>query len=685
MSPLRTLSGLFALAAAATCLAQAPEAAAERRALTAGDLWSVKRPSWLRLSPDGSRLVFAVQEFDLEKNTSVSHLWILETAGGPARRLTSAESSDTDPEWSPDGRRIAFASKRGSDEAPSLYVIPVDGGEAEKILELPLAISAPRWLPDGRRVVVATQVLARFKGDLAATEAELKRQKASKVTAKATENSVYRYFDTWHTDGRATHLMLVDLSTRKAADLTPDWNRAFSFNQEVHYDVSPDGKWIALSAGTTPPPFRGSENLDVYLISVDSPAAPWRNLTSDNLGPDVEPRFTPDGSAVLFGRTLNEADTAENRKLMRVDLATGKVEALFPGLDLSVADWHLSPDGATVYFLAEDRGQTKVFCSRAGAPPTAVAGDGTNSSLAVGAGALYFLRANFSRPDEIYGLDLATGASSVRSHLNDGLFGRLKLGKVEEHTYAGADGDPIELWLIYPPDFDRAKKYPLLVLMHGGPHTMIGDMWQPRWNAQVFVAPGYVAAWMNRHGSSGFGEKFGESIRGAWGEKPFVDIMKGTDYLLDTFPFLDRTRTAALGGSYGGYMACWVCGHTDRFQAIVCHAGALDFTTQFASDVALDWQPYAMAGSPWNRTPEYDRENAINYASHFKTPTLVIHGGMDYRVPVDEGLEFYAALQGQNVPSRLVYFPDENHWVLHPQNSVYWYGEVRDWLARWLK
>jgi dipeptidyl aminopeptidase/acylaminoacyl peptidase len=682
MKPMRILGCLAALAAPGRLLPAA--GAPEPRAITAADLWSVKRPASLRLSPDETKLVFSVREDDLEKNSSVAHLWILDTATGAERKLTSAESTDADPEWSPDGTRIAFASKRGADEVPSLYVIPVDGGEASKVLELPLPLSTPRWLPDGHHILVATEVLPRLSGDAAAMKAELKRQKESKVTAKATEDEFYRFFDTWHTDGRATHLLLVDLATRKTTDLTPRWERAFRFDREIQYDVSPDGKWVALCAGTTPPPYHGPQNLDIYLLSIEHPEAPWRNLTPDNQGPDSEPRFTRDGSAVLFGRTLKEADTAENKKLMSVDLASGLVRPLFPGLDLSLADWQPSPDGATLYFRAEDHGRTKVFASRSGAAPAVIAGEGTNLNLAVGRRALYFLRENFSRPDEVYGLNLASGSASVRSHLNDGLFAQLKLGKVEERTYSGADGDPIELWLAYPPDFDPAKKYPLLVLMHGGPHTMIGDMWQPRWNIQVFAAPGYVATWMNRHGSTGFGEKF-SSIQGAWGEKPFEDIMKGTDYLLDTFPFLDRTRTAALGASYGGYMACWVCGHTDRFKAIVCHAGALDFTTQFASDVAPYWQPYAMDGAPWNRTAAYDRENAINYASHFKTPTLVTHGGMDYRVPVDQGLEFYAALQAQNVPSRLVYFPDENHWILHAQNSVYWYGEVRDWLARWLK
>jgi len=670
----------------AVAFVRAADPAPAKRLITAVDLWSVKRPGALDLSPDGARLVFTVQEYHLEKNTSVKHLWLLDTASGATRALTTAESSDNDPRWSPDGRCIAFTSKRGADEQPSLYVIRADGGEAEKILELPLAISAPRWLPDGQHIVFATNVLPKLAGDLEAERKELKKQTDSKVTAKTTENAVFRYFSSWQTDGQATHLLVVDLATNKTTDLTPHWDRRFRFDDEVQYDIAPDGKSLALSAGTTPPPMRERENTDIYLVSIENPGAEWKNLTADNPEGDNAPRFSPDGKAVLFLRSTRPHGQSEFEKLTRVDLATGAITRLLAGADLAPRDWHFSADGKSLFFCAEDRARTKILRASAdGTGTTAVVSDGTNSALAVGAKQLFFLRQTFTRPDEVWSSDLAGGGAAVRTHLNDDLFAQLKLGRVEEYTFTGASGDTIQGWLIYPPDFDPAKKYPLLQLMHGGPATMIGDLWQARWNAQVFVTPGYVATWVNRHGSTGFGEKFVASIDGAWGEKPYEDIMKATDYLLGKHPFLDAARTAALGASYGGYMASWVCGHTDRFKAIVCHAGVTDFDTQYASDAALYWQDGVMDGSPWRRTAAYAKENPMTYAANFKTPTLVITGGIDYRVPEAQGLAFYAALQAQGVPARLVEFPDENHWVLHPQNSVFWYGEVRDWLGRWLK
>ena len=683
---------LLALLTSAVFLSAAERTPATKlRPITPEDLWSVRRAGAPDLSPDGSRLVFTVQDYDLAKNSSATHLWLLDTApGAVARQLTTADSTDSAPKWSPDGTRLAFTAKRGSDESPALYVLRTDGGEPEKILELPLPISAPRWLPDGKRILFATRTLPQCGTDFDALRKELKKQKDSKVSAKVTENRVYRYFDSWQTDGQASRLMVVDLATKKVTDLTPRQNRRFLFNNEVQFDLSPDGKRVVLSAGTTPPPFTASENSDIYLLNVDDPTAPWKNLTADNPeGPDTSPIFAPDGQSVLFGRRAGKNTFSVFTRLTRHHLAAARTETLtLGGADLSPQDWKFSADGNTIFFLAEDRGFTRAFRLTSGgiaAKPVEVFGLGTSGSLTVGEKSLYVLNQTFSRPDEVFAIDLATGTSAQRTHLNTALLTGLELGRIEPYAFPGAGGDAVSGWLIYPPAFDAKKKYPLLQLMHGGPHTMIGDAWSARWNVHVFTAPGYVATWVNRHGSTGYGEKFVGSIDAAWGDKPFTDVMLATDHLLKKHPFLDATRTAALGASYGGYLASWVAGHTDRFKAIVCHAGVTDFDTQYAADSAVYWLDQSAGGTPWKKTPAYDAQNPMTHAANFKTPTLVIHGELDYRVPVAQGLQFYAALQGQGVPSRLVYFPDENHWILKPQNSVFWYTEVHGWLKRWVQ
>jgi dipeptidyl aminopeptidase/acylaminoacyl peptidase len=267
--------------------------------------------------------------------------------------------------------------------------------------------------------------------------------------------------------------------------------------------------------------------------------------------------------------------------------------------------------------------------------------------------------------------------------MNDAFMAQLDLGKVESYTFAGAGGAEIHGWLVFPPGYDAAKKYPLVQLMHGGPHTMCRDSWSYRWNTHVFAAPGYVVTWVNRHGSTGFGENFSRSILNQWGEMPFEDIMKSTDFLLAKYQNLDRDRLAAAGASYGGYMAAWVLGHTDRFKAIIDHAGVNSSYAQYATDVPHGF-PEVMGGKPWDNIEGLQRENPMFYAKNFKTPTLVLHGEIDYRVPYGNGLELYGVLQAMGVPSRLVVFPDENHWVLHPQNAIYWHWEMQSWLSRYI-
>ncbi len=662
--------------------------AADKRPITPQDLWAMKRVGAPALSPDGKSAIVSVTEWSIEKNKSTASLWLVEVAGGTLRRLTYASSSDSSPVWSPDGRRVAFVSKRGDDETNALYVMNLDGGEPEKVLELPYAVSNPKWLPDGGRLVVATTVIPELAGslaktDLAAMKKEIKRRKDSKMTAKVTENRQYRYFDHYLTDNLANRLVRVDLATKEVKDLTPKWDRPFTVSGDIGYDLSPDGKSIALTINTTPPPYQAFPNHDVYLLPVDGTGA-MQNLTLENKGDDSGAVFAPDGKSLVFGRQETPYYSGEFSKLWRHDLATGQNTPLTDALDYGIDSVSFSADGQTLWLTAEEKGVLPIFRMKAdGTRFTAVYQQGTSTAVDTKAGTIVFLNDTTSRPAELFALDAATGQARQLTHFNDALVAQLDLGKVESYWFTGANHEQIQGWLVYPPGYDAKKTYPLVELMHGGPHTMCRDSWSYRWNTHVFAAPGYVVTWVNRHGSTGFSEKFSRSILNQWGDMPFEDIMQSVDFLLKKMPNLDSTRMAAAGASYGGYMAAWVLGHTDRFKAIIDHAGVNDSYAQYATDVPHGF-PEVMGGKPWDNIEGLQRENPMFYAKNFKTPTLILHGEIDYRVPYGNGLVLYGVLQAMKVPSRLVVFPDENHWVLHPQNAIYWHWEMQSWLARYI-
>ena len=661
-------------------------AAEPRRPITAQDLWAFQRVGAPVPSPDGRRAVFAVTEWSIAKSRSTSSLWLVDVASGETRRLTEG-GSDGAPAWSPDGKRVAFVSKRADDESPSLYVIGADGGEARRVAASPYGFRAPKWLSNAR-IAALTQVLSELAGtleknDLEAMRKEMKRRKDSPMTGRATEDRQYRFWDKTLAEGVADRLVAVDVETGAIQDLTPGWNRVFATVMEPGFDVSPDGRSIAMAVNAVPPPYRERTNLDVYLIAADG-SGTMRDLTAANAFADSHPRFAPDGKAVYY---LREAKAnAGNRRIARVDLATGESATLTNAYDRSFDTIEVSADGKALFTVSEDRGRVALFRLAAdGSGLARIYADATSTGLAVQGGAVLFLNEAADRPAEIFALDASRGTARRLTRFNDALLSTLDLGRTESREFRGAGGDSVQMFVTYPPGFDPAKKYPLVQILHGGPQTMVRDDFGYRWNQHVFASPGYVVARVNRHGSTGFGEAFAGSIDGAWGEKPTEDVLAATSVLVKDVPAIDGERVAAAGASYGGYLAAWLLGHTDRFRCIVDHAGVNDFIAEYGSDVTnYAFDESVWGGTPWKDAGAMQRNNPMTYAKDFRTPMLLVAGEQDYRVPYGNALSLYGVLQAMGVPSRLLLFPNENHWVLTPQNSIYWYYEVQQWLARYI-
>jgi dipeptidyl aminopeptidase/acylaminoacyl peptidase len=647
--------------------------------LTAHDIWAVPRVGAPIPSPDGTMLAVTVTSYDLEKNVGKGRIWLVPTRSGEARALTSPDFSSTDPAFSPDGRRIAFTRKVDGGKT-QIHVMPLDGGEPQKLTDLPLGAFDPTWLPDGSGIVFVAMLL---KGHLSpeATKAELERREKDPVKAHVTEDRVYRFWDTWLTTGEVPHLFLLDMASGALRDLAPASTSWFDWMEPAgQYDVSPDGTEVAYGGIIVD---EAHSLLRTVIFTVPVAGGTPVALTMEHPADDVRPRYTPDGKGIVYGMQHDPFFYADRVRLMRYDRGSRAHAPLLDTWDLSPMHWELGADG-TLYFEAEENGRIAGFALGQGdkAPRRVVEGGSIAGLVPARGDRLYFTHQTISQPPEVHAAPVAGGGSERLTRFTEPALAKVALGEVREMQFEGAYGETVQMFVVLPPGYQPGNKYPLVQVVHGGPHAISGDMFHFRWNPHAFAAPGYVAALVNFQGSTSWGQDFAKRIQGGWGDRPFGDVMKATDVLLAT-GIVDETKMAAAGGSYGGYMMSWIEGHSDRFRCIVNHAGVYDLMSQYASDVTQG-RAQSMGGEPWEGIEVIDRWNPARYASGFQTPMLVVHGEKDYRVPVSQGLECYGVLKAKGVPARLVYFPDENHWVLKPANSLLWYREVLGWLERWL-
>jgi len=669
----------FSLSALMMVIA-AGAAQAATEPLTARHLWQVARPGALTLSPNGQQLAMTVTRYDLAADKGNADIHILDIRTRQQIALTQHPDSDTSPIWSPDGKALAFLSKRGN-EHNQLFWLPLTGGEAKALTKLPVAVQQPKWFPDGQRILFLANVPKAFNGDFAALAEELKQKKDNKVTARVTEDRVYRFWDHWLTDDSYPHLFSLNIRTGEIADLTPGWDRWFSMEGDAQFDISADGRQIAVSAVTSPPPF-DQINHDILLLKTDG-SGEFANITADNPASDNNPKFSLDGKSLVYGAQRSTFFTSDNNQLIRFDLKAQQKTNLTKDWDLSADDWEFGPNG-TLYFQAADKAKSALYSMPlSGGQVQQVLRQADISQIQIGQQQqIYLLQHSMSQMPEIYSLDNKGRTLKQLSRINQELQQSISWGKTEDVSFAGADGKLVQAYITYPPNFDPNKKWPLLNVLHGGPHSYSGDSFSYRWNSQVFAAAGYVVIQPNFHGSTSFGQAFAESIHGEHPVKPFMDSEAAVDYMISR-GFIDATRLAAAGGSYGGYLVSWIAGHTDRYKALINHAGVYNLMGQFASD-ATTHRVHAYGGAPWSGLEIMQQWNPALFADKFVTPMLIMHGEQDYRVPVTQGLEIYGVYKGKGLDARLVYFPNENHWILKPNNSIFWFNEFSSWLKRYV-
>jgi dipeptidyl aminopeptidase/acylaminoacyl peptidase len=661
-----------------------------KRNITVEDLWKVKRLGPPAISPDGTWCCVEVTSWNLDKDEGTSELWLLATDGSQRRQLTNAGGKNSGPRWSDDGLWIAFTSKRTGDEVAQVYVISPAGGEARRVTKMPFAASSLKWSRDGKTIYCIASTWPDCAGDAEHRRLE-KEQKDAKSKATVITEGTFRYWDHWLTDGKRPFVFTVDVATGAHRNLLAGTGRHLPpFEPSAaDYDVSPDGKELCFVADNVTE-FGLDANLDLFALDLTQDKAKPRCLTGDNPAHDTSPVYSPDGKLIAFLRQTTKFFYADRNRVMVLDRASGKASELCPPgrpLDRSASNprWLPDDDGhpGPVVAEVEDQGFVRPGVFSANDPARLLPSGYSDRSLDVASKnpTMVFLRSSFDKPPQVWVGD-PRGQKRRIDNFNDELTSQWQLGKVEEVSFDGAGGQKVQMWIVYPPNFDPAKKWPLVQMVHGGPHNAITTDFSYRWNPQLWAAQGWVIAVVNFHGSSGFGQDFTDSITGDLGTKALDDIMKATDWFLAK-PWIDGSKLAAAGGSYGGYMMAWMNGHTDKFKAMVCHAGVYNWHSMTASDLVRG-RERSLGAPPWGDMTRIDKQNAQRFAANFKTPTLVVHGEKDYRVPVTQGLEYYNTLRQKGVPTRLLYFPDENHWVLKAHNSFVWHREVFGWLDKYI-
>jgi len=656
-----------------------------KRPITFEDLMKIQRVSDPQVSPDGQWVAFVVTNVDLEANKKPSHIWLISAGGGEPRQLTRGEGSDSRPRWSPDGKSIAFISTRGGKS--QIWIIPMAAGEAHSLTSVSTEADGVVWASKGDTLLFTSQVYPDCTND-DCNRKRLEEAEKSKVKARIIDELLFRHWDSWR-EGKYTHLLSVAANGGTPRDLTPGAYDAptFFLGAPDGYAVSPDGEEVCYTSNRSIPPSSVAWTTNNHLYLVPASGGQAKDITPGVHGSDASPQYSPDGRYIAFTSQERNGYESDLFQLKAYDRQTGQTQLLTPNFDQWVNSFAWGPDSNTIFFTAPERGVQPIFRTAVSRPAVQKVASGFNDELQVSPDGkwLTFTSSSLTRPAEINRVSTSgSEQTSALTHINDALVDQLDMSPAESVTTKGAGGADIHNLLVRPPAFDPNRKYAALMLIHGGPQAAWDDAWGYRWNAQMFATHGYIVMMTNYHGSTGYGQKFVESISGDWGGAPYEDLMKATDHLA-SLPYVDQSRIGAAGASAGGYYIDWIAGHTDRFKALVSHDGVYDNRSMYGETEELWFDEWENKGVYWEKPELSEKWSPSNFAKNFKSPTLVVEGALDFRVPDGQAFQFFSALQRQGVPSRLLYFPDEGHWVLKPQNSQLWYKTVLGWLDQYLK
>ncbi|MDB5456503.1 MAG: family peptidase [Caulobacter sp.] len=681
------------LAASALALSLAAFAivpTAQAKPFTAKDMASLERVSDPRVSPDGRYVLYALRTMDYPANKASTALWIADAKGGaPPRRLAASDGGANSGRWSPDGKAIYFLSGRAGG-VDQVFRTDLAGDKAVQVTSGALDVGAFRPAPDGKTLVIAQAVFPDCP-DLACTSARLEARKATKASGQVHDKLFVRHWDTW-ADGTRNHLYAVKLDANGVAAGAPvalmagfDGDTPTKpFGGDEDFAITPDGHDLVFSAKLVGQDEAWTTNFDIWASPMDGSAQP-RAITAANKAWDAAPVFSPDGKWAAYRAMKRPGFEADRFGIILHEEATGKERELAPTWDRSADAIAFSPDGKAIYALAGDVGQARIFAiDIKSGKVTALTGDGHVTAFDVGPQGLVYAADSLKGPAQLFSLPAKGGKATQLTHVNAEALKDVAWGEPEQFNFPGWNGETVHGFVVKPARFDPAKKYPVAFLIHGGPQGSFNNGWSYRWNPQIYANAGYAVVMVDFHGSTGYGQAFTDAISQHWGDRPLEDLQKGWAFALSKYGFLDGDRACALGASYGGYMINWIAGVWNQpWKCLVDHDGVFDARGMGYSTEELWFDEWEHGGTFYDRPADYEKFNPVNHVKDWSKPILVIHGGKDYRIPETQGLGTFTAAQRQGIPSKFVYFPDENHWVLKAQNSVQWHGEVLGWLDKW--